>query len=112
MEFKNFKEASKSPLAKNLFLVEGITNIYYGKDFITINKQNEVDWELLKPSIFNTIMEFYTSGQEIIQEPVASSTTINEDDDDVVVQIKEILETRIRPAVQDDGGDIHFVVRF
>ena len=111
-EFKNYREACTSPLAKALFKIEGVSNVFFGRDFIAINKAADSEWNVLKPSIFEAFTDFFDSGQDILEEASVSSTTINEDDDEIVQEIKEILETRIRPAVQEDGGDISFVVRF
>uniref|UniRef100_A0A803N081 Scaffold protein Nfu/NifU N-terminal domain-containing protein n=1 Tax=Chenopodium quinoa TaxID=63459 RepID=A0A803N081_CHEQI len=87
----------------------GVTRVFFGSDFVTVTKSDEVTWDILKPEIFASIMDFYTSGQPLfLDESTAASkdTAIHEDDSEIVAMIKELLETRIRPAVQDDGGDI------
>lgn len=108
-DFPNARTALISPLAKSLFGIDGVTRVFFGSDFITVTKSDDVSWDLLKPEIFAAIMDFYTSGQPLfLDESTAASkdTAIHEDDSETVAMIKELLETRIRPAVQDDGGDI------
>merc|ERR1711871_94234 len=89
---------------------EGVTAVFLGRDFITVTKDKSEDWTPMKPQIFSIIMDAYADGIEIMtEEPEISDTTILEDDDEIVAMIKELLETRIRPAVQEDGGDIFYV---
>ncbi|KAJ5245998.1 hypothetical protein N7468_000981 [Penicillium chermesinum] len=108
-----------SPLAAKLFDVEGVTSIFYGADFITVTKAADANWAHIKPEIFSLITQAVTSGETIVsvvenahaeagQEGEVDSLAYSEDDDEVVGMIKEILETRIRPAIQEDGGDIEF----
>lgn len=113
---KDKTDISKSPLCTILFqTVTGIKAIYLGSDFITITKYAEHKWTHLQPPIFSAIMDFYASAKEgelpiaVHSRPIVTDTTILETDDEVVAMIKELLETRIRPAVQEDGGDIHYV---
>ncbi|GIL70652.1 hypothetical protein Vretifemale_1381 [Volvox reticuliferus] len=99
----------KSPLAKKLFSVDGITSVFFGSDFVTVTKRDDYTWPVLKPDIFAAIMDFYSSGEPLVSDAAAlasSDTAIHPDDTEVVAMIKELLETRIRPAVQEDGGDI------
>ncbi|KAG9457305.1 hypothetical protein H6P81_001813 [Aristolochia fimbriata] len=110
-DFPNARLAMSSPLAKVLFGIDGVTRVFFGSDFVTITKSDSVSWDFLKPEIFAAIMDFYSSGQPLfLDAKVASSmdTAIQEDDSEIVAMIKELLETRIRPAVQDDGGDIEY----
>ncbi len=102
---------ARSPLAKLIFnLDEGIKSIYLGYDFITITKYAEAHWQHLQTPIFGAIMDFYGTNQPALLEvPEITDTTILDDDDEVVAMIKELLESRIRPAVQEDGGDIKYV---
>ncbi|KAL7495144.1 hypothetical protein ACHAWT_006205 [Skeletonema menzelii] len=102
---------ARSPLAKLIFnLDEGIKSIYLGYDFITITKFAEAHWQHLQTPIFGAIMDFYGTNQPaLLAVPEITDTTILEDDDEVVAMIKELLESRIRPAVQEDGGDIKYV---
>ena len=107
--FQNFDEASNSPFAKRLFEIDGVNGVFFGSDFITITKSQNLDWQILKPLILGSIMDHYNSGQETItkeQEIENSSLQKNEGDTDIVKQIKELLDTRVRPAVAMDGGDI------
>jgi Fe-S cluster biogenesis protein NfuA len=106
----NFTEAASaktSPLAERLFGLEGVTGVYLGADFITVSKAADLDWLALKPVVLAAIMDHFTSGQPVM---TAASATAEggEDDDEVISQIKELLETRVRPAVAQDGGDIIF----
>ncbi|ESR49866.1 NifU-like protein 4 [Citrus sinensis] len=110
-DFPNARAAMNSPLAKSLYGVDGITRVFFGSDFITVTKSEDTSWDLLKPEIFAAIMDFYSSGQPLFldsETAAAKDTAINEDDSETVAMIKELLETRIRPAVQDDGGDIEY----
>ncbi|XP_026477416.1 NFU1 iron-sulfur cluster scaffold homolog, mitochondrial-like [Ctenocephalides felis] len=111
MDFPTANEAFCSPLGKLLFRIEGVKSVFFGHDFITITKLNEdVEWKVLKPELFATIMDFFASGLPVLTEAKPSSDTqINEEDSETVMMIKELLDTRIRPTVQEDGGDIIFM---
>ena len=107
----NFTEsaaAKTSPLAQSLFGLEGVTGIYLGADFITVSKAEDQDWLKLKPVVLAAIMDHFTSGRPVMNGVGAAADTGKEEDDEVVSQIKELLETRVRPAVAQDGGDIIF----
>lgn len=108
MDFPNPASAYCSPLARHLFRVEGVKSVFFGPDFITITKESEeVDWNLMKPDIYATIMDFFSSGLPVVTEDAPrSETAATEEDDEVVAMIKELLDTRIRPTVQEDGGDV------
>ena len=108
---KDHTLVARSPLAKLIFnLDEGIKSIYLGYDFITVTKYAEAHWQHLQTPIFGAIMDFYGTNQPaLLDVPEITDTTILEDDDEVVCMIKELLESRIRPAVQEDGGDIKYV---
>ncbi|GMP34334.1 hypothetical protein CsSME_00007243 [Camellia sinensis var. sinensis] len=100
-----------SPLAKALYGIDGITQVFFGSDFITVTKSEDASWDILKPEIFAAIMDFYSSGKPLFLDANSAAsmdTAISEDDSEIVAMIKELLETRIRPAVQDDGGDIEY----
>lgn len=107
------REYQKSPLATRLFHLEGISSVFLGNDFVTVGKESEETWVGLKPQVFALLMDaFAEEGFEVMSEQGeahVSDTTILDDDDEVVAMIKELLETRIRPAVQEDGGDIFYV---
>ncbi|KAH8590274.1 scaffold protein Nfu/NifU N terminal-domain-containing protein [Bisporella sp. PMI_857] len=109
-----------SPLAASLMNIDGITSVFYGADFITVTKAADANWAHVKPEVFSLITEAVTSGAPIVnitenisghggQEGLEEdSLSYNENDSEVVGMIKELLETRIRPAIQEDGGDIEF----
>ncbi|MCJ1425889.1 hypothetical protein MMC29_003790 [Sticta canariensis] len=108
-----------SPLAARLLSIDGISSIFYGPDFITVIKAADTNWAHVKPEVFSLITEAVTSGEQIVNtiedrsnavhDDVSRDTlTFNEDDTEVVSLIKELLETRIRPSIQEDGGDIEF----
>ncbi|NWR59522.1 NFU1 protein, partial [Bucorvus abyssinicus] len=108
MEFSTPAAAFCSPLARQLFRIEGVKSVFFGPDFITITKESEdLDWNLLKPDIYAAIMDFFASGLPVVtDEAPRTDTAASEDDDEVVLMIKELLDTRIRPTVQEDGGDV------
>jgi Fe-S cluster biogenesis protein NfuA len=98
--------AQRSPLASRLFQVEGVTGVFLGSDFITITKAAEKEWFLLKPALLGIIMEHFTANRPILLEDETATDEPVEEDDEIVSQIKELLDTRVRPAVAQDGGDI------
>ena len=110
----NFTEAETaarlSPLAERLFSLPEVTGVFLGADFITVTKDGAGDWYQLKPAILAVIMEHFTAGRPVLLAAVDSvvAEASQEDGDEVVSQIKELLETRVRPAVAQDGGDIIF----
>ena len=98
-----------SPLAQRLFLIEGISEIFLGKDFISITKEDSVDWQVLKPSILSQIMQHYMSNEKLINDiDVKEVNAVNPEDKEIADQIEELLETRVRPSVAGHGGDIVF----
>jgi Fe-S cluster biogenesis protein NfuA len=115
MEFVNAEAATRSPLAEKLFGVSGVTSVFYGSDFVTVTKDDS-DWQHLKPAILGAIMEHYMSGAPLLADgSVASDEAsdqeeefFNEADAETVATIKDLIETRVRPAVASDGGDITF----
>lgn len=110
-DFRNFREAQLSPLAKKFFQMDGISGVFLATDFVTVSKQEDADWLTLKPQIFAGIMDFYSSGEPALSEEDGAnvdSLEITDDDSEVVQMIKELLDMRIRPSVQEDGGDIEF----
>jgi Fe-S cluster biogenesis protein NfuA len=110
----NFTEsvaAARSPLAERLFALPEVTGVFLGADFITISKSDNSDWHQLKPAVLAAIMEHFTAGRPVILADAAASADTaegGEEEDEIVTQIKELLETRVRPAVAMDGGDIIF----
>jgi Fe-S cluster biogenesis protein NfuA len=108
-----------SPLAAKLLSVDGVSAVFYGADFITVTKAADANWAHIKPEVFSLITEAVTSGEQIVstveksaagdgQDGGEDTLSANEEDSEVVAMIKELLETRIRPAIQEDGGDIEF----
>lgn len=109
MDFASARDAFCSPLARQLFRIDGVKGVFLGPDFITITKTNsDAAWKVIKPDVFATIMDFFTSGLPVVSEDAVPSadTAPSDDDDEVVAMIKELLDTRIRPTVQEDGGDV------
>ena len=105
-DFTNAENANtRSPLAARLFDVEGVAAVFFGRDFITITKTDAKEWHVLKPALLGAIMEHFTAGRDVMT--VVETEAVDEgDDDEIVTQIKELLDTRVRPAVAMDGGDI------
>jgi Fe-S cluster biogenesis protein NfuA len=103
MEFVSRETAARSPLAEKLFGVPGVTSVFYGTDFVTVTKDDS-DWQHLKPAILGAIMEHYMSGAPLLTDGSAGS----DEAADTVATIKDLIETRVRPAVANDGGDITF----
>jgi Fe-S cluster biogenesis protein NfuA len=97
---------TRSPLAARLFDVEGVAAVFFGRDFITITKSDAKEWHVMKPALLGAIMEHFTAGRAVMNAPAAADDAA--EDDEIVSQIKELLDTRVRPAVAMDGGDIVF----
>ena len=107
--FADPEAARRSPLAERLFQVEGVTGVFLGSDFVSVTKDDSREWYLLKPAILGIIMEHFAADRPILTEAVdALEESASEEDSEVVAQIKELLDTRVRPAVAQDGGDIIF----
>jgi len=106
-DFDAADKAARSPLAESLFRIDGIARIFLGSDFVTVTKTDEKDWPVLKPQVLGLIMEHFSSNRPVILSD-DSAPAAGDEDDEIVAQIKELLETRVRPAVAQDGGDIVF----
>lgn len=109
-DFRAKADAGASPLASRLFDIDGVAGVFLGSDFISVTK-GEAEWQHLKPMILGAIMEHYMSGAEVVDGDGANDEAdgaYDAEDADVVATIKELLETRVRPAVAQDGGDITF----
>jgi len=109
-EFRAKGEADASPLARRLFDIDGVAGVFLGSDFISVTKSGS-EWQHLKPMILGAIMEHYMSGATIVDADGANDSavgTYDPKDEEIVATIKELLETRVRPAVAQDGGDITF----
>jgi len=106
--------AGRSPLAEALFDVDGVTGVFLGSDFVSVSKSDELEWYVLKPAVLGAIMQHFTAGRDVMTggadaaDASGDETRFAEEDAEVVGQIKELLETRVRPAVAQDGGDIVF----
>ncbi|HVA15265.1 MAG TPA: NifU family protein [Stellaceae bacterium] len=104
--FADAEAATRSPLALRLFALDGVTQVFYGTDFISVSKADAASWPDLKPAVLGALVEHFTSGEALLTRAEAAAE--DEEDDEIVVQIKELIETRVRPAVAQDGGDIIF----
>ena len=102
--------ATRSPLAAALFELPGVARVFLGNDFITVTKTDEIDWPALKPQILASIMEHFVAGRATIEGDAEDldEEDVDPADQEIVDQIKELLDTRVRPAVAGDGGDIVF----
>jgi Fe-S cluster biogenesis protein NfuA len=110
-EFRSAAEAEASPLAERLFAIEGVVGVFVGADFVTVSKAvSGLDWPQLKAPVLAAIMDHFTSGEPLFREDEAAATGRIYDGDagQIVAEIKDLLDTRIRPAVAQDGGDILF----
>jgi Fe-S cluster biogenesis protein NfuA len=108
--FPDRESAARSPLAERLFQIDGLTGVFLGSDFITVTKADDREWHLLKPAILGVIMEHFTAGRPVVLDEEHQNVQASDSDEDteVVAQIKELINTRVRPAVAQDGGDIVF----
>ena len=108
--YQNVNEADNSPFARRLFAIEGVEGVFFGSDFITITKSDTFEWQVMKPSVLGSIIDHFNSDdvtvEKIENKLSENSLKSSEDDSDIVKQIKELLDTRVRPAVAMDGGDI------
>ncbi|MFN4087632.1 MAG: NifU family protein [Alphaproteobacteria bacterium] len=109
-DFADPVEAARSPLARALFEIEGVARVFLGSDFISVSKSEEQAWQILKPAVLGAIMEHYTARRPILLDEAEGDEEGSYDpaDAEIVGQIKELLDTRVRPAVAQDGGDIVF----
>ena len=110
-DFPTAEAGEASPLAKRIFTVDGVTGVFFGTDFITVTKGDSTEWDHIKPSILGAIMEHYQSGAKVMgdaEAPASGHAEHDGEDGAIVDQIKELLDTRVRPAVAQDGGDITF----
>lgn len=107
-DFTSPDAAARSPLAKRLFGVTGVAGVFLGHDFISVTKAGDTDWSMLKPMVLALLMEHFSTGQPVMDEAVADANAASANDDPLSLQIRELIETRVRPAVMMDGGDIVF----
>ena len=107
-DFPSIEKAGRSPLAKALFAIPDVSRVFFGSDFISVTKRDG-EWKHLKPTILGAIMEHFTQGLPLMEGGIEETEeTYSDEDSEVVEQIKELIETRVRPAVAADGGDIIF----
>ncbi|MEM1302499.1 MAG: NifU family protein [Pseudomonadota bacterium] len=109
-DFQSAEAAQTSPLAARIFAVSGVEGVFFGNDFVTVTKADAVEWDHIKPAILGAVMEHFQSGDAVMAGEVQSSGHAEHDGEDghIVGQIKELLDSRVRPAVAQDGGDITF----
>ncbi len=108
-DFAAADTATRSPLASAIFALDGVARVFLGGDFITVTKSDEAGWAALRPQVLGTIMEHFVAGRPVIEgEGEIEAEDVSPEDAEVVAQIKELLDTRVRPAVASDGGDIVF----
>jgi Fe-S cluster biogenesis protein NfuA len=108
-DFASEATASRSPLASALFTLPGVARVFLGGDFVTVTKSDETEWQALKPQVLGAIMEHFVAGRPVIDgEGDLAAEDVAPEDQEIVAQIKELLDTRVRPAVASDGGDIVF----
>ena len=108
--YQNIGEASDSPFARRMLGIEGVEGVFFGSDFITITKNINYEWQVMKPALLGGIIDHFNSGDNTIDKKddkeTEKSLQKNDNDSEIVKQIKELLDTRVRPAVAMDGGDI------
>ena len=108
--YQNIEEAADSPFARRLFGIEGVEGVFFGSDFITITKNKTFEWQVMKPYVLGGIIDHFNSNDKTVEKAISKesekSLEENENDSEIVKQIKELLDTRVRPAVAMDGGDI------
>ena len=105
-EFKSAEDAGPSPLAQRLFTLQGVVGVFLGQDFISVSKADDTDWTMLKPMVLTAVMEHFSTGQPVMLEVDLVSSAVEEDE--ISAQIRELIDTRVRPMVAMDGGDIEF----
>jgi Fe-S cluster biogenesis protein NfuA len=117
VDIRDAEAAERSPLAARLFRIDEIAGVFFGNDFVTVTKTDDADWQMLKPVILGVIMEYFVSGQPVMAAQAdpgggaaddATDESVDGPDAEIIGQIKELLDTRVRPAVAQDGGDIQF----
>jgi Fe-S cluster biogenesis protein NfuA len=110
-DYRSPDEAANSPLAQALFAIDGVNGVFLGSDFVSVSKEDGQEWQHLKPAILGAIMEHFVSGAETVAGSAANDAAgmnYDAEDEETVQTIKELLDTRVRPAVAQDGGDITF----
>lgn len=105
-EYKAGEDTSRAPLVHRLFALQGVRGVFLGRDFVSVTKAEDTDWNMLKPMILGALMEHLSTGQPILLDAVEEKS--GDLDDEISKQIRELISTRVRPAVMMDGGDISF----
>ena len=111
-DFTSREAAQRSPLARLLFEIDGVAGVFLGSDFVTVTKTGDKSWQVLKPMVLGAVMDHFTSGAAVMEGEVdgedSDDAEFNDEnvDGEIVSQIKELIDTRVRPAVAQDGGDI------
>lgn len=105
-DFQDPNNLERSPLAQRLFTLQGVIGVFLGSDFVSVSKSDDTDWSMLKPMILAALMEHFSTGQPILIDDGEEESS--EEDDEISAQIRELIKTRVRPAVMMDGGDIVF----
>ncbi|MCG8626019.1 MAG: NifU family protein [Proteobacteria bacterium] len=109
VHYDSLEVAEASPLARRLFAVDGVSQVFFGADFISVTKTPDYEWFTIKPGVLAAIMEHYASGMPVVEKHAGADEGAGDgEDSEVVAQIKHLLDTRVRPAVAMDGGDIVF----
>ncbi len=108
-DFTTPEAAVVSPLATRVFGIDGVAGVFLGSDFVTVTKDDAVHWDHIKPALLGAIMEHFQSGAPVMEGAAKDGHAAHDGEDaEIVTQIKELLDTRVRPAVAQDGGDITF----
>ncbi len=108
-DFATAEAAERSPLASALFALPGVSRVFLGGDFVTVTKSDLAAWQTLKPQVLGAVMEHFVAGRPVLlADAAAAEEDVSPEDSEIVAQIKELLDTRVRPAVAGDGGDIVF----
>ncbi len=108
-DFTSVETAGRSPLASALFAQDGVSRVFLGGDFVAVTKSDDVTWSALKPLVLSVIVDQFVSGRPVVEgEADEADEDVLPEDQEIVDQIKELLDTRVRPAVAGDGGDIVF----
>ena len=106
-DFTSRDEAARSPLARLLFEIDGVQGVFLGSDFITVTKTGDKSWQVLKPMVLGAVMDHFTAGAPVMETAETEAEIADEgEDSEIVSQIKELIDTRVRPGVAQDGGDI------
>jgi len=109
LEYRTIDEATASPLAEALFELEGVDGVFFGADYVSVTRQPQgPEWSEMKAPILGVVMDHFVSGQALTRGAGAEADAHAEDDSEIVAEIKALLDSRIRPAVAQDGGDILF----